>query len=31
MVVLQGRNHVFFDHEPESERLFEEIELFLGD
>ena len=31
MVVLQGRNHVFFDHEPDVERFFEEIDLFLGD
>lgn len=31
MVVLQGRNHVFFDHEPEAERFFEEIDLFLRD
>jgi len=31
MVVLQGRNHVFFEHEPEAERFFEEIDLFLGD
>lgn len=31
MVVLQGRNHVFFDHEPEAERFFEELDLFLGD
>ncbi|HYM16994.1 MAG TPA: alpha/beta hydrolase, partial [Micropepsaceae bacterium] len=31
MIVLQGRNHVFFEHEPEAERFFEEIDLFLGD
>jgi class 3 adenylate cyclase/pimeloyl-ACP methyl ester carboxylesterase len=30
LVVLQGRNHVFLEHEPEVERFFEEVELFLS-
>jgi class 3 adenylate cyclase/pimeloyl-ACP methyl ester carboxylesterase len=29
LVVLPGRNHMFLAHEPETERFFEEIELFL--
>jgi class 3 adenylate cyclase/pimeloyl-ACP methyl ester carboxylesterase len=29
-VALQGQNHLFLEHEPASERFFEEIELFLG-
>jgi len=29
-VPLQGQNHLFLEHEPASERFFEEIKLFLG-
>jgi pimeloyl-ACP methyl ester carboxylesterase len=29
-VPLQGQNHLFLEHEPASERFFEEIMLFLG-
>jgi len=29
-VALQGQNHLFLEHEPASERFFEEIELFLS-
>ena len=29
-IPLQGQNHLFFEHEPASERFFEEIRLFLG-
>ncbi|UWU94280.1 alpha/beta fold hydrolase [Bradyrhizobium sp. CB1015] len=28
-IPLQGQNHLFLEHEPASERFFEEIELFL--
>ena len=28
-VALPGRNHLFLEHEPASERFFEEISLFL--
>ena len=27
---FQGQNHLFLEHEPASERFFEEIRLFLG-
>jgi hypothetical protein len=30
-VVLPGRNHLFLEHEPASDRFFEEVSLFLGD
>jgi pimeloyl-ACP methyl ester carboxylesterase len=30
LVVLPGRNHMIFEHEPETDRFFEEIDLFLG-
>jgi class 3 adenylate cyclase/pimeloyl-ACP methyl ester carboxylesterase len=29
-IVLQGQNHMFLEHEPSSQRFFEEIKLFLG-
>jgi pimeloyl-ACP methyl ester carboxylesterase len=29
-VVFQGHNHLFLEHEPASQRFFEEIELFLN-
>ena len=29
-VALEGRNHLFLEHEPASARFFEEIKLFLG-
>ncbi len=29
-IALQGQNHLFLEHEPASERFFEEIELFLS-
>jgi pimeloyl-ACP methyl ester carboxylesterase len=29
-IVLQGQNHLFLEHEPASDRFFEEIRLFLG-
>ena len=29
-IALQGRNHLFMEHEPASERFFEELKLFLG-
>jgi class 3 adenylate cyclase/pimeloyl-ACP methyl ester carboxylesterase len=29
-VAFEGRNHLFLEHEPASDRFFEEIELFLG-
>jgi pimeloyl-ACP methyl ester carboxylesterase len=28
-IALQGQNHLFLEHEPASERFFEEIHLFL--
>jgi pimeloyl-ACP methyl ester carboxylesterase len=28
-VALPGRNHLFLEHEPASDRFFEEISLFL--
>ena len=28
-IALPGRNHLFLEHEPASERFFEEISLFL--
>jgi class 3 adenylate cyclase/pimeloyl-ACP methyl ester carboxylesterase len=30
LVVLQGQNHLFLEHEPASERFFEELGLFLA-
>ena len=27
---LQGQNHLFLEHEPATERFFEEIKLFLS-
>ena len=29
-VALQGKNHLFLEHEPAAERFFEEIALFLA-
>jgi pimeloyl-ACP methyl ester carboxylesterase len=29
-IALQGQNHLFLQHEPASDRFFEEIRLFLG-
>ena len=29
-IALPGRNHLFLEHEPASNRFFEEIRLFLG-
>jgi pimeloyl-ACP methyl ester carboxylesterase len=29
-VVFQGRNHLFLEDEPASDRFFEEVELFLS-
>ena len=29
-IALQGQNHMFLQHEPASDRFFEEIRLFLG-
>ena len=29
-IALQGRNHLFMEHEPACARFFEEIKLFLG-
>jgi pimeloyl-ACP methyl ester carboxylesterase len=29
-IALQGQNHLFLEHEPASQRFFEEIRLFLG-
>ncbi len=29
-IALQGQNHLFLEHEPASQRFFEEIKLFLG-
>jgi pimeloyl-ACP methyl ester carboxylesterase len=29
-VALPGQNHLFLEHEPASDRFFEEINLFLG-
>jgi pimeloyl-ACP methyl ester carboxylesterase len=29
-IPLQGQNHLFLEHEPASERFFEEIQLFLS-
>ncbi len=29
-IALQGQNHLFLEHEPASERFFEEIRYFLG-
>ena len=29
-VALQGQNHLFLENEPAAQRLFEEINLFLG-
>jgi class 3 adenylate cyclase/pimeloyl-ACP methyl ester carboxylesterase len=29
-VALQGQNHLFMEHEPASDRFFEEVKLFLG-
>jgi pimeloyl-ACP methyl ester carboxylesterase len=28
-IALPGRNHLFLEHEPASDRFFEEINLFL--
>ena len=28
-IALPGRNHLFLEHEPASDRFFEEISLFL--
>ena len=28
-IALPGRNHLFLEHEPASNRLFEEISLFM--
>ena len=28
-IALAGRNHLFMEHEPASDRFFEEISLFL--
>jgi len=30
-VIFPGRNHLFLEQEPASDRFFEEIGLFLGD
>jgi pimeloyl-ACP methyl ester carboxylesterase len=29
-IVFPGRNHLFLEHEPASNRFFEEISLFLS-
>jgi pimeloyl-ACP methyl ester carboxylesterase len=29
-IAIRGRNHFFLEHEPASERFFEEVKLFLG-
>jgi len=29
-IAFQGQNHLFLQHEPASDRFFEEIRLFLG-
>ena len=29
-IALPGRNHLFLEHEPASDRFFEEIRFFLG-
>jgi pimeloyl-ACP methyl ester carboxylesterase len=29
-VALQGQNHMFLEHEPASDRFFEELKLFLS-
>jgi class 3 adenylate cyclase/pimeloyl-ACP methyl ester carboxylesterase len=29
-IALQGQNHLFLEHEPASQRFFEEVELFLS-
>jgi pimeloyl-ACP methyl ester carboxylesterase len=31
LIALPGRNHLFLEHEPASDRFFEEISLFLKD
>jgi pimeloyl-ACP methyl ester carboxylesterase len=30
LVVLQRQNHLFLEHEPASERFFEELDLFTA-
>jgi pimeloyl-ACP methyl ester carboxylesterase len=29
-IAFEGQNHLFLQHEPASDRFFEEIRLFLG-